>query len=991
MTQLSSPDSQLKQPGDFVATEVSDAGLFPVVGIGASAGGLEALNLLLPQVPGDTGMAFVVVQHLDPVHESRLPDILAKATKMPVMEPRHGTVVAPGHVYVIPPNTTITIKGGVLNLTARENSPGPHLPIDHFLKSLATDRNTAAVGVILSGSGSDGTLGMEEIKAAGGITIAQDEQSARFPTMPQSAMRSGCVDLVLRPDDIGRELVRISRHPYVAHPKGDTSEIVPPTNDQNYQKVLALLRAEVGVDFRSYRDSTIRRRIERRMVLHMKDNLAAYIDFLQEQPSEVEELYQDILINVTSFFREPEAFEALKEFVFPEVLSRRSGGGPLRMWVPGCSSGQEAYTLAMVAIEYLDQKNLHVPIQIFATDLSEKSLQKARDGVYPENIEAEISASRLRRFFTKTDGKYQINKSLRDLCVFARQNVVADPPFSRVDIISCRNLLIYLSPQLQKRVIPTFHYALNANGYLLLGASESIGGFGDIFTQVDHGHRIYAKKATAVRQYPHFTVNDVGGPASIATRLTPPSVSSPADWQREADRVVLGDYAPNGVVVNANFDVLQFRGHTDLYLTPPPGEASFSLLKMARDGLFLDLRTALTECVQTNVEVRRQHVRVTAADGRTIDVDLRVLPLHLPGQDERCYLVLFDRPSDTRTATIDAQTPDKTQRRNGGWLQRLLGAGTTEVTPPKVPEPAADAEVLHLRQEITSTREFLQSVIEQQDAANEELKSANEEILSSNEELQSTNEELETAKEELQSVNEELTTINEQLQNRNVELSRLADDFSNLLGSANVPMIVLGVDMRIRRFTPAAAKLLNLLPADTGRPISNIKTAIELPELENLVAKVVETVQLEEREVRSQQGRWYLLRICPYRTAENKIDGAVVVLMDIHEMKSQAARLRHQAELMELSQDSVIVRDARTDLITSWNRGAHKMYGWSDQEALGKKSHLLLQTVTPAGPLNVDGILERDGFWEGEVIYTHKDGPQDDCGKPAGAAARARD
>ncbi len=472
-------------------------------------------------------MAFVVVQHLDPVHESRLPDILAKATKMPVMEPRHGTVVAPGHVYVIPPNTTITIKGGVLNLTARENSPGPHLPIDHFLKSLAADRNTAAVGVILSGSGSDGTLGMEEIKAAGGITIAQDEQSARFPTMPQSAMRSGCVDLVLRPDDIGRELVRISQHPYVAHPTGDTSEIVPPTNDQNYQKVLALLRAEVGVDFRSYRDSTIRRRIERRMVLHMKDNLAAYIDFLQEQPSEVEELYQDILINVTSFFREPEAFEALKEFVFPEVLSRRSGGGPLRMWVPGCSSGQEAYTLAMVAIEYLDQKNLHVPIQIFATDLSEKSLQKARDGVYPENIEAEISASRLRRFFTKTDGKYQINKSLRDLCVFARQNVVADPPFSRVDIISCRNLLIYLSPQLQKRVIPTFHYALNANGYLLLGASESIGGFGDIFTQVDHGHRIYAKKATALRQYPHFTVNDLGGPTSTATRLVPASGLEP--------------------------------------------------------------------------------------------------------------------------------------------------------------------------------------------------------------------------------------------------------------------------------------------------------------------------------------------------------------------------------------------------------------------------------------------------------------------------------
>ncbi|MGA2700296.1 MAG: chemotaxis protein CheB [Isosphaeraceae bacterium] len=889
------------------AVRSSDAP-FVVVGVGASAGGLEALSDLLANLPANTGMAVVVVQHLDPQHESKLSNLLSRVTHLPVLEATQDLAVQPDHVYVIPRNTTMTIAQGVLQLAPRGAARVSHLPIDLFLKSLAEDRQSAAIGVILSGTGTDGTLGMEEIKAAGGITFAQDEASAKYSGMPQSAARSGCVDLVLPPDQIARELTRISQHSYVAPDQAAQAGAGPIAEDDvHFKKILAILRAAFRVDFSAYRESTVRRRILRRMVLQTKDNLADYIEHLKRDLPEVEALYQDILINVTSFFREPQTFEVLKERVFPEILRAKSQDTPIRVWVPGCSTGQEAYSLAIALVEFLETQPVGPPILIFATDLSETgSLVKAREGVYPVNIVAEVSPERLRRFFTKEQETYRINKSIRDLCVFAKQNVAVDPPFSHVDLISCRNLLIYLTPVLQKRVIPTFHYALNPNGFLVLGASETIGSFDKLFGVVDPKSRIYVKKTAGLRRYPHFHGRDVftGEPADLQlTALTTASV----DWQRAADSVVLKEYAPAGVLVNDDLDILQFRGQTGDYLTPPPGEPNHNLLKMAREGLVPPLRDALKECRQGNAPVRRTGVRIRG-EGAIRETDLLVLPVKLPGTGERCCLVLFDEPRHEPTAVsgsaADATGPNSPARWLPRWLRRPFPRATTSVAA-GVSAPPDEGEADRLRQELAAMRDYLQSVIEQKEAVNEELRSANEEILSSNEELRSTNEEMETAKEELQSVNEELVTVNEQLMNRNLELTRVSDDMTNLLGSANVPMVAVGVDLRIRWFTPSAGKVLSLLPADVGRPIGELRMLFDLSELGALITEVIDSVQTEEREVRDRDGHWYMLRIRPYRTAENKIDGAVVVLADIDEAKRAQMRLRESGEYTQSIVDTV--------------------------------------------------------------------------------------
>src|SRR5271157_3763451 len=888
---------------------------FVVVGVGASAGGLEALSDLLANLPEKTGMAVVVVQHLDPQHESRLSNLLSRVTHLPVLEATQDVAVQPDHVYVIPRNMTMTIAQGVLQLAPRGGVRGTHMPIDLFLKSLAEDRQSAAIGVILSGTGSDGTHGMEEIKAAGGITFAQDESSAKYPGMPQSAARSGCIDLVLPPDQIARELTRISQHSYVAPDQAAQAGAgLSAEDDVHFNKILAILRAAFRVDFSAYRESTVRRRILRRMVLLSKDNLADYIEHLKRDLPEVEALYQDILINVTSFFREPQTFEVLKERIFPEILRTKSQDTPIRLWVPGCSTGQEAYSLAIALVEFLDTQPVRPPIQIFATDLSEiASLAKAREGVYPVNIAAEVSPERLRRFFTKEQETYRISKSIRDMCVFAKQNVAADPPFSRLDLISCRNVLIYLTSVLQKRVIPTFHYVLNPGGFLLLGASETVGSFTNLFDVVNPKSRIYVKKAAGMRQYPHFYGGDVltGEPAEVQHT---PLTSAPLKWQRAADFVVLNEYAPAGVLVNDQFDILQFRGQTGDYLAPPPGEPSHNLLKMAREGLMLPLHDLLNECRQGNASVRRSRVQIRG-EGAIRETDIVVLPVKLPDSNERCCVVMFEVPRH-EAATVSGSAagttgPNSPARWLPRWLRRLFPRATTSVAS-GVSAPPDASDVDRLRQELAAMRDYLQSVIEQKDAANEELKSANEEILSSNEELRSTNEELrstneemETAKEELQSVNEELVTVNEQLMNRNLELTRVSDDMTNLLGCANVPMVAVGVDLRIRWFTPAAGKVLNLLPADVGRPIGDLKLVLDLSDLEALITEVIDSVQTQEREVRDRDGRWYMFRIRPYRTAENKIGGAVLVLADIDEAKHAQMLLQESGEYAQSIVDTV--------------------------------------------------------------------------------------
>jgi two-component system CheB/CheR fusion protein len=830
---------------------------FPVVGIGASAGGLEAYGQLLSSLRPDTGMAYVLVQHLDPNHESRLVQLLARSTKMPVKEIAPGMPIERNHVYVIAPNTDLAIEDGEFRVTPRERRRTPHLPIDHFLRSLAEKRGSRSVAVVLSGTGADGTLGLAEIKATGGITFAQDETTARHPGMPHSAAESGNVDFVMPPEGIAARLGEIGSHPYYEENQGVGGD------EEQYRKILGLVRATTRVDFAQYRESTIRRRILRRMALRSEKTLSDYARRLSQERGEVHALYHDLLINVTSFFRDPDLFEAFKEHVFPQVLAAKKDHEPVRIWVAGCSTGQEAYSIAISLLEFLDGQERRPQIQIFATDLSDQNaLDRARAGRYPESIEAEVSPERLRRFFRREDHVYRVDKTIRDMCVFARQNIAADPPFSHLDLISCRNVLIYLASPLQRRVLPTFHYALNPQGFLVLGSAETVGDHVDLFEPVDRTNKIYLKKATASRPAITFPADEFRTLPSVARRdrtAGPPQ----NEYQREVDRLLLGRFSPAGVLVNEDFDVLQYRGRTAPYLEVPAGEPTTSVLKMAREGLFLELRSALAEARQSRREVRREGLRVRDPES-VREIDLEVLPIIPHGGGADCFLVLFH---DRREGAAPAQRREE-------------------------PAENRDDELTRVRQELVATKDYLQSMVEQQDAANEELRSANEEILSSNEELQSTNEELETAKEELQSANEELTTVNEQLQHRNLELTQSNNDFSNLLSSTSIPLVMVGADLRVRLFTPPARAVLNLLPADIGRPIGNIKPAVPIPDLEELIEQVIRTVQPVQKEVRDREGVWQDLRIYPYRTADHRIDGAVIVLVDIHAIKSAEEALR---------------------------------------------------------------------------------------------------
>ncbi|MGH8059818.1 MAG: CheR family methyltransferase, partial [Candidatus Entotheonellia bacterium] len=588
--------------------------------------------------------------------------------------------------------------------------------------------------------------------------------------------------------------------------------------------------------------------------------------YLQQHRDELDALYHDLLIKVTGFFRDPDTFEALKREVFPSLMHERPSNKPIRIWVPGCASGEEVYSIAICLLEFLGERTFNPAIQVFATDVDEVTLTKARAGRYIENIALDVSPERLRRFFVKVDHYYQISRVVREMCTFSSHNLGKDPPFSKLDLISCRNVLIYFDPALQKRVLPLFHFALNANGFLTLGSSEGIGLFADLFTQVDKKHKIYSKRATAHRPpLDYFTPREhsaTDGDIATPGRPTDEALWIDVDVSREADRVILNQYAPAGVVINDQMDILQFRGDTSHYLRPAPGRASFDLLRMAREGLLVDLRAALTQAKHAGDPVTREGVRVQY-EGKSLDITLRVIPLTLPPPPAFRFVVLFEespapavRPVPRRARRRTAATGEDERQRNS-----------------------------QLEQELEATKQYLQSVIEQHEAANEELRSANEEVLSSNEELQSTNEELETAKEELQSANEELGTVNEEVRHRNLELSQLNDDLNNLFGSANLPIIMLGNDLRIRRFTPVAEKLLNVISTDIGRPIGHLQLNVSIPDLESLIREAIDTVSPKEREVQDREGHWYSMRIRPYMTAEHKIDGAVLLLIDIDSLK----------------------------------------------------------------------------------------------------------
>ena len=860
---------------------------FMIVGVGASAGGLEALQELFKHLPADTGMAFVVLLHLDPKHESSLTQILSRASKLPVDTIEHDQAIEPNRVYVLPPNRDVAISHGRLELAARKKSDGQYLVIDTFLTSLATQMGNRAVAVILSGNGTDGTLGAKHVKAEGGVTFAQDEKSAAFHGMPSSAVHGGAIDFILPPDQIARELVRIANHPGMRR-RGGAPDTALGIAEAELAKVFSLLRALHGVDFSYYKHSTLRRRITRRMILRKVDTLRDYVALLQQNPGEVDALFQDFLINVTSFFRDPLAFQALRKKVFPRLLKNQHGSSPIRIWVPGCSTGEEVYSLAIALFEFLGRDAHSKPVQIFGTDVSEAVLAKARAGIYPESIATQIPPDRLRRYFHKSETGYQIAKFVRDCCVFARQNVVEDPPFSKIDLISCRNVLIYLGPLLQKKVMPIFHYALKKHGVLILGGSETIGAFSDMFTLSDKKNKIYFKRDGQPRPDVAFVPKAAPPHLEEAPRVRPVTDDElrTLDLQKHVDRIVLAQYAPAGVVINTHMEVVQFRGQTGPYLEHSPGEASLNLMKMAHQELIVDLRTAVSRSMKTDVIIRKDGIAFHAG-AKPRQVNVEVIPFRSGPSGERFFIILFEDVPPLERAEVKA--PKK--GRNGRALQ-------------------VERELNRLRDELSSTKESLQAIIEEQEATNEELKSANEEIQSSNEELQSTNEELETAKEELQSTNEELTTLNEELQNRNTELSQLNNDLSNLLSSVSMPILMLGNDLTIRRFTPLAERFFNLISSDVGRRITDINPNVVINNLEKLVSEVIETLRIQEHEVQDREGRWYSLRIRPYRTTENKIDGAVVMLVDIDEMKRALEELTGVVgqPVVTLSGDLSVVR-----------------------------------------------------------------------------------
>lgn len=907
------------------AAPVSSASTtFPVVGIGASAGGLEAFSELLRELPQRTGMAFVLIQHLDPTHPSYLSEALGRSTSFPVHEIRDGMRIEPDHVYVIPSDADVGVLDGTLSLLPRlVDERRPHLPIDFFLRALAADLGNQAIGVVLSGTGSDGAEGLRAIKAEGGITFAQDPGSAKFPGMPEAAVRTGAVDFCLPIAELARELERISRHPFLRAIDDERPEGA--RGDGELKKVFLLIRDTTGIDFSEYKLASIRRRLARRMALRRVTTLHEYVCLLRDERAEVQTLCEDILIHVTSFFRDGDAFEQLKEHAFPEILSRKRAGGTIRIWSAGCSTGEEPYSLLIALLEFLASQNASdVPVQLFGTDISEKAIEKARTGFYPDGALRDVSPERLARFFTKLDGGgYRIGKAVRELCAFVKHDLATDPPFSKLDLVCCRNALIYFGPELQKRVLATFHFALAEPGFLLLGHAESISDGSNLFRLVDKESRIYARTAvkSALRLAP--ARDAMPAPPLMVEPRTPPA----PDIIRRTESFLLEQYVPPGVIVNGRMEILHFRGRTGPYLEPSPGQPQHHLLKMARKGLVADLRIGISQARKGNTTVRRPGVSVEG-EGSTRICDVVVVPIATPPESrESVFAVLFEQPLRAQAPELPPGGPKKGRRS------------------PKA-EPGIDQRrFAKLDDELRTTKEYLQSIIEEHQRANEELLSANEELVSSNEELQSLNEELQTAKEELQSTNEQLATLNEEMQARNSELNSVNSDLVNVLASVEVPIVIVDGRRLIRRFTPKARPILNLLPSDVGRPIDDIKPNLAIEHLDEKIAGVIDTVSVHEEEVQARDGRWYRLQIRPYTTIDKRIDGAVLSVVDIDVLKralGAAEWARDYAKsTVEAIQVPLVVLNEKLEIV-SVNQAFEERYGVPRVGVAGRSIHELL-------------------------------------------------
>lgn len=813
---------------------------FSVVGVGASAGGIEALRSMVGSLTFDN-VAIVVILHLSPDRESLLAPILARSSTFNVVNVEDGMALRPNMVYVAPPNADLAILNGKLHLMPPRTSAS--LPIDYFFRSLAQDQGSRAIGVVLSGAGTDGTLGLRAIKEAGGITFAQDPATATFDSMPKSAIDAGWADFALTPDAIGDQVCDLHRHPYLAR----RGKISPP-NQSALTKILLLIRGAIGTDLTHYKTTTIHRRIERRMAMHKLDRVDDYLRYLHNHPSELRLLYQDILIGVTSFFRDREPFETLSSVVFPAILASQPKGSEIRIWVPACSTGEEAYSIAICLLEFLGPRAADFRLQVFGTDLDENAIHKARRGAYPLNIGLDVSPERLEQFFVLKDGEYHVCRRIRDMVIFSTHNVLKDPPFSRLSLVSCRNLFIYLQPQMQQRVLKVLHYALNPGGFLLLGTSETVGDAPDLFSLLERKAKIYRAKHLPTGTSIDFSMGI--SPEPVRSGQAPRLKRSAITLASLAEKKLLQMYGPAGVIVNEALDIIHFHGQTAKYLSPSSGAASLSLLKLARPELHIDLRRLVN---QAFADDRPVSTECRLKDTEHSRVQLEAIPVNEPESRARCVLVVFNERGSAASGEFTEATP------------------TTPV----------DSEVEELRRELIQMRQYLQSSIEDLESANEELKSSNEELQSSNEELQSTNEELQTSKEELQSANEELTTVNDELQTRMHDQQLSNDDVHNLLADVNDIVLITNLEFRLRRYTASAEQIMGIGRDETGHRLDMLSSFFRGLPLERIASRVVETLTADQREVACANDRYYLMRMVPYKTLDHTINGVVLTLTDI--------------------------------------------------------------------------------------------------------------
>jgi two-component system CheB/CheR fusion protein len=901
-----------------------------IVGIGASAGGLEALEGLFSKMPSDTNMAFVIIQHLAPKHKSIMGSLLQKYTGMNIQQISDGLKIRPNCMYLNPPDKDVSVLNGTLYLSDPEVAHATRLPIDSFLRSLAADQREKAICIILSGTGTDGTLGLKAVKGEGGMTMVQDEKQAKYDSMPRSAINTGRVDFILPVEKMPSELSRYIKHPYMKDAD------MPVTPKQEYmntvKKICLVIRSTTGHDFSNYKMTTILRRIERRMAVHQIDAITDYLKYLRENTSEVENLYKDMLITVTNFFRDPDAFELLSKEIIPDLLSQKKPDSSFRVWVPGCATGEEAYSLAILIHEAMDRQKKRLNVQIFATDIDSDAVDFARAGLYPDSISADISEKRLKRFFIKIDSSYALKKQIRESVVFASQNIIKDPPFSKLDMLSCRNVLIYMDSVLQKQILPLFHYVLNHEGILFLGTSESIGEFADYFSPVSTKWKVFRRKGISLDRIEHPALPFYDTSTEFQ-RIDNKRILTDSNVRQLAESLILQDYAPACVLLNDRREIIYFHGKTDMFLSPPTGEPSFNILKMAREELRYALSTLLHQAIKEKKMVSQRALKIKHGNqNKTINIIIRPLSdkTFLPG----LMMVIFEDIVPTAESPVKEKKKPSTSKKQ-------------------------DPRIVSLEQELQSTKEYLQTTIEELETSNEELKSTNEELQSTNEELQSTNEEMETSKEELQSTNEELETVNSQLQSKLNELSRSNNDLNNLLASTEIGTIFLDTDLNISRFTPSITRLFSLIQSDIGRPITDITSKTEYQDIVKDSQHVLDTLMLVEKEITTRTNEWFQMRIMPYRTVDNVIDGVVLTFTNITNLK-KAEELRYLATVVRDSNDAITVQKLDGTILT-WNRGARDIYGYSENEALTMN---MKDLVPPVSRKNYLHILKKIGAGE---------------------------